>query len=127
MRTRLISAAVVTSIFFLIPAVGLAWDASRRAEAISDPPAVGCPVKAETDCPGAAQVELTRLAVAAERGCPVSAAQLIERAKRCPDPVTAELAEKASAGDADAKTELIQRIKDLGPTESGPVDPSTVA
>ena len=67
------------------------------------------------------------LAVAAERGCPASTTRLIERAKRCPDPLTVELAGKAAAGDEDAKAELIRRIKALGTVEQGASDPTTVA
>jgi hypothetical protein len=97
------------------------------AELAAGSAASGCPVRAVTQCPATAQVEMARLAVAAERGCPVSTTQLIERSKRCTDPLTASLAAKAAAGDQKAKAELIKRVKMLGASDQTPPDPTTIA
>ena len=71
--------------------------------------------------------ELAQLAAAAELGCPASAARLIERARRCGDPSTVALAERAAQGDAEAKVELIEKMKSFGHPKSDSVDPLTTA
>jgi hypothetical protein len=122
------TATIAVVALSLIPAAGSAHDGFFwPAELPKADEQTGCPMLHATQCPAAAGIKLSHLATAAEQGCPYSTTRLIEQARRCTDEQTAGLARRAAAGDDEAKTELIRRIRSVMPVAPGRVDPGTAA
>jgi hypothetical protein len=126
MKTR-IAATIASVALLLIPAAGLAWEAGWPADLADGDEQARCPVSPGAACPAAAKMELSHLAIAAERGCPFSTTRLIERAQRCTDETIAGLARRAAEGDEKAKLELVQRIRTLMPVPPKSVNPANIA
>ena len=101
--TLLIAVLIVAA----APALGLACDAEKKAEATT---ASATPCAAKSGCPKSAAQAAT-LASNAESGCQKSAANLVAMAKDSGCSKTAALAAKAETGDEDAMKALIAMYK----------------